>query len=356
MIIYVIGTILSSLLLGIANYYHNNKKNKIIEITLIILSILPLSVISGLRKGLGTDYYYTYFHSFYGIMAGKRHFSREPLFYYLNKFIQLFSTNAQWIFVFTSFIFTTFLVLSTLRMSKNWAISILIILLGNYYFVSLNNVRQACAMSIATYAFSFACDRKYIRTIIFASLSIGFHSSAIILIPIYIICGIKNIEKYCYIIILILLGFTPLYIPLINQITNLVGYNAYFEEYNSLPLLEYIGIYGFLFLLTILYYKKLQTMNKYTFGLLLVFTFAVIFSILSVNLTLESTLRMTYWFSWPLIFIIPSFIKINENKIISYTFTVLILVVTSFLMIKCSYINGWNEVFPYIDIWGHVFS
>ena len=354
MLIYMFGTIITSIFMALSHFFYTKKEKNKMYILFLILSILPVSLISSLRCGVGTDYYYTYTPSFYTALYGKNYFPREYVFYNLIKFIQLFTTNAQWLFVITSFIFSIFLLLSTIRMSKNWGLSALIIVLGNYYFVSMNNVRQALAISIASLALSYACDRKIIRTILFATLSVLFHKSAVILIPIYLICMIKNIDKIGLIIIGVVLICTPLYIPLINYTAEKMDYDAYFETANSIPFYTYIYIYGLIFIILLFYYNKLIKISNYTFGLLLVFSFGVIFSLLSTQLTLESTLRMTYWFTWPLIFLIPSFTKINDNKIISSIILIMLVALLTYLTYECSFNRGMNEIYPYVDIWGHI--
>ena len=354
MIIYVIGTILTSFLLGIANYFHNNKKNKIIEITLIILSILPLSLISGLRCGIGTDYYFTYYPNFYLVFSGHNAYTREPLFYYLNKFIQLFSADAQWLFLITSFIYMTFMTLSICKMSKNWALSIIILLIGNYYFYSMNIIRQACAISIGALAFAYSCDRKYIRTIILSLLAVGFHNSALFLFPLLIVNGIKPLYKKGYLIHLLIFAFIPLYIPLLTKLVNVIDYGAYFDPTKGDFMKEYVIVYGIIYLVSMFYYKRLINISNYSFGLMLALSFGVILSILSYRMTMESTLRLTYWFTWPLIFLLPSFTKINDNKIISYTLTIILMVILSYILIEFGYKRCFGEVLPYVDIWGHV--
>ena len=63
---------------------------------------------------------------------------------------------------------------------------------------------------------------------------------------------------------------------------------------------------------------------------------------------------MTYWFTWPLIFLIPSFTKINDNKIISSIIVIMLMALLTYLTYECSFNRGMNEIYPYVDIWGHI--
>ena len=371
MLVYILATIMSAIFIGIAHHFYifnkdeyilqNNKfiqkkKINLLFILFAILAILPLALVSSLRVGVGTDYYYTYYPGFLHILDGGDSYEREfiPFFNSLNKFIQLFSDNPQWIFVITSFIYMIFMTFAIIRMSKNWVVSALILFLGNYFFDSLNIVRQACAVSIASCALSYSIDKKYFRTILLAGLSVCFHTSAFILIPIYILCSLRRAEKYGYFVIAALLILTPTYVPLLNFLMDKLNYRAYFETSHSPLVYQFACVYGFLFILFVIYYKRLKDINKYTFGLMCVFTLCVAFSLESVNLTHQSALRLVWWFNWPLIFLIPSFTKINSNKIVSYGFTTILLIVVTYILYDCGIIQGWGEALPYVDIWGHV--
>jgi hypothetical protein len=117
----------------------------------------------------------------------------------------------------------------------------------------------------------------------------------------------------------------------------------------------YIIPYGFILFLIIFYYDKLCEVNPYTFGLTCIFTMGVVFSLLSCEMSLESTIRLTNWFLWPLIYLIPSFLKINKNKIVSYSIVTILIVLLAIISADRIGFNSWYEVLPYRDIWGHVF-
>ena len=77
-----------------------------------LLAFFPLFFIAAVRYDVGTDYLYTYVPNFLKILNGDLPYS-EWGFNQLNKFIQLFTTNPQWLFVITAFIFT-FLIIQTI--------------------------------------------------------------------------------------------------------------------------------------------------------------------------------------------------------------------------------------------------
>ena len=61
----------------------------------LYLSALPLFLISALRFGIGTDYFYTYYPGF-RVIANGGHMHFELLFHWLVKFIAIFTHDPQW--------------------------------------------------------------------------------------------------------------------------------------------------------------------------------------------------------------------------------------------------------------------
>ena len=177
-LIYGIATILTVLFLWLAEIFKKkeNFKYKKWYILFLILAILPLSLVSSLRWGIGTDYFYTYYPDFYRIIVGFKPYKEMP-FIWLNLLISYFYMGPEPLFVITSFVFMTFLILSVDKMSKSMPLSGLLIVLGNYWFISMNNVRQCCALAIMIYAFSFFCEHKFVKAGLFSLLATCFHLS-----------------------------------------------------------------------------------------------------------------------------------------------------------------------------------
>ena len=90
-LIYGIATILTVLFLWLAEIFKKkeNFKYKKWYILFLILAILPLSLVSSLRWGIGTDYFYTYYPDFYRIIVGFKPYKEMP-FIWLNLLISYF--------------------------------------------------------------------------------------------------------------------------------------------------------------------------------------------------------------------------------------------------------------------------
>ena len=372
MLIYILATIMSAIFIGIAHHFYifnkdeyilkNNKfiqkkKINLLCILFIVLSILPLALVSSLRVGLGTDYYYTYYPGFYQILGGNNPYGREliPFFYYLNKLIQLFSDNPQWIFVITSFIFVTSFVISIVKMSDNWICSVIIFVFGGYYLSSMNNVRQWVSVSLITMSYSYLVDKKFARGIIMVIFALCFHTSTILIIPLLVLVSIPKLKKYLIYISIICLILTPFYLTIIELSKDKINYEGYFELMKNQPLMIYIMPYLTIYIVLLIYHNQLDQINKYSSGLIVIFTFGVTFSLLSSQMVGESTIRLTNWFLWPLIYLIPSFTKINKNKIVANGLATILTLIVIGVAVDRIVLNGWYEVIPYRDIWNHIF-
>lgn len=158
----------------------------------LYLSALPLFLISALRFGIGTDYFYTYAPG-YNVIASGGHMHFELLFHWLVKIITMFTSNYQWLFVVTSFLFI-FIVYNTLyRVSKNIPMALVIFFLSYVYFISLNNIRQALASAFILIAIRCLIEDKVWKYIFFCIVAGLIHQVAFISLA-FIIVKIKKIN------------------------------------------------------------------------------------------------------------------------------------------------------------------
>lgn len=356
MYVYLIAAILTGIFLYFSEFFYNKTENKrsrnyYLYIVFFILSIVPYFFISAFRYGVGTDYFYTYFPHFYQIMAGGNGYS-EFLFTWLNRIILIFTDDAQWIFIITSLIFVTFMMLSIKKLTKHWYIAGVLLLISNVYLISLNNVRQYLGISIGIYALSFACDRKYIKLLIFGTLSILFHYSMACLVPIYILAIVSQhtkVRKYALYVILVILALSPTYIPLAKLILKNTKYIGYFSFTGvARPLYFYLLQSAITLVICLIFYKRIITYNDYSFSLVICLTLATIVGILSIfNPIVETMSRACNCYYWSIIFIVPMLLDIFERKWIG----IVIVIAISILMANSTYylivVLGHHEVLPY---------
>lgn len=355
MYIYLISTLITGIFLYFSEFFYKrkkeNSKNYYLYIFFFVLAIIPYFFVSGFRYGVGTDYFYTYFPRFYQIMGGSNGYT-EFLFTGLNKFILLFTDEAQWLFIITSFIFVLFMMLSIKKMTHHWYIGGILLLLSNVYLISLSNIRQYLAISIGIYALSFACDRKYIQLIVFGTLSVLFHYTAVCMIPIYIIGLVSKFpkfKKYAFFFLIVIIALSPTYIPLTKAILKNTRYIKYFEI-TGCPrsLYFYLIPSAITLLIALVFYKKVSSYNQYTFTLLVCLTLATIIGILSIfNPIVETMSRACNWYYWSIIFIVPMFLDLFKQKWIGILITISLILIISSSTYYLIVVLGHHEVLPY---------
>lgn len=128
---------------------------------LCFLSSLPLFLLSALRYGIGTDYFYGYVPIFQTINSGHIQNTRaEKGYVFLNYIVSRFTDDYQWIFVITSalFVFISFYVIG--KYSKSTALSLIIWFLSYNYLSSYSMVRQSLSCAMAMLAIPFLYSGK----------------------------------------------------------------------------------------------------------------------------------------------------------------------------------------------------
>lgn len=363
-IIYIQGALVTALFLLLAQLFkqrslmavevgkiENKTKYKIAYISFLILSILPLAFISGFRWGVGTDYFYTYYPGFYGILAGEYRFTEVP-FLWLNKAILFFTTDIVWLFLITSFVFNIFMILSIKRMSRNWFISGLMIVLGNFFFISMNNVRQSCALAILIFSFSLFCDKKYIWGVITCGLACCFHYTSVMMLPIFIFVSFKKVKKLLPYIVLILLIFSPWYIDIAKLILAGTKYAGYLDNLGSeRPQYPSLILHFLILLFTYPIHQRISDQDNYGFGLQLMNYLAFLVALESMKFPNNETMsRACSMFSWAIIFLIPYILDLTKKKWFNILIVVLLMIGVCGSTWYITIYLGHHEVFPYRSI------
>ena len=138
------------------------RNDKLRYYILFVLALFPLFFVAAVRYDVGTDFFYTYVPNFYKILNGEMPYS-ELGFNVLNKFIQLFTSNPQWLFVVTAFIFTFVLLQTIIKYSENVSLSVIVVLLSCIFFVFLNNMRQSIAVVFFLRAFPYIVKDQFLK-------------------------------------------------------------------------------------------------------------------------------------------------------------------------------------------------
>ena len=187
-------------------------KNINLELLSRIVVFLTLTIPASLRYYTGTDY-----GSYVRMFSDDNYLeSKEILWVWLNRFVQFLNLDVQWVFIFSAILI--YFPLCFKIKKKFYFISIILYIVLSFYFKSYNAIRQMISVSFILWAFICYEDRKFIQMILLYAISIGFHSSAIILFPLFI-CSFINFSfkiKFLPLILFTLLMFIILNINLVE--------------------------------------------------------------------------------------------------------------------------------------------
>lgn len=346
---YIIGLTISMCL----SLFIDKFKNKYIRFLYILFSLSPLIIISALRFGVGTDYFFRYYPDYLKILAGEDPAYKEYGFVYLNKLLALLSDDPTWMFALTSLIFGFNIALFMSRNSSNATLSIFVFVFCGLYFFSMNNIRQALALSFFLLSYNYLKDLKIFRFIILIVIASLFHISALFLLPIFIF-SFKVVQKHFKLAYLLTLIFTPIILYLFLLIIPYTPFNEYLSN-----VAFKIGD-GFKYQTTLnlsLFILLYINLNKYVLDdrkayILLSMQFtALVISILGnfIN-SPQMFVRIIYYFNAFLMLSIPYSLSLNKTNKYNITYFFIYMFILVSHLSHYYYFKGAEGCLPYKSI------
>ena len=310
-----------------------NKKCQMVFFTFFILFLFL-----ALRYDYGNDYM-SYYNNYIDINNGLPAWGHTNILY---KYLNLLTPNFEVFIAIISLLYIItiyYLVKRNLNINDYW-FSIILLLLNPYLFlVHLSSIRQTIAICIFIFAVDFAIKRKPLLYFLLILAATGFHSSAIILMPIYFIANSKKINKKLILLIyatIIILVATPIFETIIHFVLNKLSLNTLYQHYfeqglqNSLRATLIASIFLFIIILNI---NKLEGKDLIYGKLSLI---AAIISILTYKLSMMT--RVGMYFDVFFIITLPQILKIVEKKVNKQ---ILFIIIISIYFLK--YISFFNN-------------
>lgn len=198
-------------------------KPKNIKIFLFLL-VLLFSLIAGIRYGIGTDYFYTYYPEYLSIKVGTGNYQQnfDVGVYFIFWLCINLNLGFQFSLFLISFLTFSFFFLGLYNFFKdNWIALFFgcITCLIFYFQLSFNIVRQVLAISTIFYAISLEKringKKRYACQILIMLLSFLFHKSSIIFIIFYLFKYFFSRKKF--LIIQIIVFLTVIYLTIFNE-------------------------------------------------------------------------------------------------------------------------------------------
>lgn len=214
------------------------KRTKLKKILFVVICFLQLYMISAYRYGIGADYkMYTSGFFDMAIDVSRNGFNLttgyedwEIGFILLNKFIAIFTADSAVLIMVSSLLTLIGPAYLIIRYSVNPFMSMFLYVNLYLFYLDINFVRQAIAMSILCFAYGFLKDKKFWRFLLIVAVAACFHLTVIYMIPVYLVCLLKVNTRT---LLLYLFGLLFYYI-LSDGVLNIVLANFHNEYSGSI--------------------------------------------------------------------------------------------------------------------------
>lgn len=354
--VYIIGTLLSALFAFFSQKCKKEERSlqnrkiylttrKIYTSFFIVLSVIPLTVISAVRYGVGTDFFsYQRIYKIFRFDISNLEIGDKSLIFLLHKI----SDNPQIFFVVTSLWICIGYYISIYKNSIDPAYSIFIFVLGQEYFRSMNSIRQYMAAVIVMQAIPAVKEGKLKKVLIYTAIGMLFHMSAFMIIPLYILCRLRLKPMQLLLISAVFLLFINNVKQLAIRLAHMLGrYAWYFEssfsEGNFNPLV--VAIY-FSFLVFCEYLYGLQKVRTNdTINIVSNAAFIGMALFLSRLVLPRNVTRLAYYMDPVLILYTPELLGMIKGR--KTRFVVKSIVFICYLFVFLLAPNSNNNQLPY---------
>jgi transmembrane protein EpsG len=183
------------------------KPNKI----LIFGVFLSLVLVSGLRANIGDTFFYKHIYEMNDMNWEYVKSQKDIGFGILQMFLKGFSDDPQILIFTTALITNLFIIIVLYKYSRQFELSIYVLITSGFFIISMNGIRQCLAAAIVFGAAKFLFEGNWKRYMLIVLLASTIHQTALILIPIYFIIRRKAWTRTTFLLfifaILIVIGF-----------------------------------------------------------------------------------------------------------------------------------------------------
>lgn len=188
MLVYLINI---ALIVIWAFIFCTGKRTKLKKFIFVGICFIQMFLISAYRYRVGKDYS-AYAAGFFKMaVSGFSDMSYEDWeigFILLNKVIGVFTAKPSVFIMITSFLVLIGPAYLIARYSVNPFISIFLYVNLYLFYLDMNFIRQAIAMSIICFAYGFLVEKKFWRFLLIILLAATFHLTVLYMIPVFIVC------------------------------------------------------------------------------------------------------------------------------------------------------------------------
>lgn len=171
-----------------------NTKTRLNKKTALQICMIILFFLSALRYSVGSDYD-RYEELFDFVNKGNyKTFGTQYLYTFLNILFPNYYMLVA--FIAAAFIIASYKLMVTYLDEDYWGVSMIIYLINPYIFLmSLSAFRQTLAIVVFIGAVQFAYRRQIVPYVILIVMAMLFHTTAIVLLPVYFMANDKKVSK-----------------------------------------------------------------------------------------------------------------------------------------------------------------
>jgi len=320
-----------------------------IRFLVLFLSSLPFWIISSFRYEVGTDYY-TYSNiQIPRVLNHMQNTGVAPLYKWIIYFgNDLYKNNYQMIFIITATIIITFVFIYINKRSLDLTMSISLLTLTTFFNFSLNVMRQSVATAIFLFATVYIVEGKPVKYYFWIIISICFHYSAIIYIPLYFVRYLKLSLKRSLSILIVVEIVNLFFLKyLINIIFKISGYgdyilNGYLSSKDTKILVLNV------FLLIIISFVSGFSSKDFNMNLNVDIRLFIVLMAMQIAISgIPNSNRLLYLLLPIHITLVPNLLNQLKNKMLRLLIKEGTYIVYIIFFIDRIIINNYNETLPY---------
>lgn len=191
MLVYLINIFL---IMVWALIFCTGKRTRLKKTMFVGICFAQCFLISAYRYGIGADYsqyavgFFSMARDGFSVMSYE---DWEIGYILLNKIIGIFTAQPSVFIMVTSFIILTGPAYLVLRYSVNPFMSVFLYVNLYLFYLDMNYLRQAIAMSILCFAYGFLRDKRFWRFLLIVAVAACFHLTVLYMIPVYLVSLLK---------------------------------------------------------------------------------------------------------------------------------------------------------------------
>jgi len=311
--------------------------------------------VSGLRYDVGTDYFYTYRPFFDWVPQenlGPFNDAAEVGFWFIVKVIQLFGGGPTWMFVISSAVVVGFFFAGIYGLSEIPWYSVLLFLLTECYFISMNGVRQFMGIAILFFGYRFIrkpCFWKFAICVVAASL---FHTSCLLFLAFYFLAKLPMWPVVGVGVVVLITSLNSWLYPLAEFLIGLTPYQHYWGSgfHSSTQFYPaHVMVNVLVLALMLLYYNKWDNATNPLFRFLFYGELILLLLLMNQNLMPLAT-RICWFFEAGHLLLVPLIAKSEPRKKLRWFMLAAVAVAWGVVCYQEIFVLGYHEVTPYQSI------